>query len=78
MKKFKLLIAVAMLAASCSVAAQCRTIAVPEIVDKTRGLSPAVKSMLRNSFSDAINSIPGYASYDRTSDIDAILDEHMF
>ncbi|MBE6210581.1 MAG: hypothetical protein E7130_02985 [Rikenellaceae bacterium] len=78
MKKIKLLLAVVMLAASCSAVAQCRTIAIPEIVDKTRGLAPAVKAMLRNSFAEAVNSIPGYASYDRTSDIDAILDEHMF
>jgi len=78
MKSIKIFIAAIMLATSCSAFAQCKTVAIPEIVDKTCGLAPAVKSMLRNSFAEAINSIPGFASYDRTSDIDAILDEHMF
>ena len=78
MKSVKILIAAIMLATSCSVFAQCKTVAIPEIVDKTGKLAPAIKSMLRNSFSESVNAIPGFASYDRTSDIDAILDEHMF
>ncbi|MBO5873474.1 MAG: hypothetical protein J6Q35_00400 [Rikenellaceae bacterium] len=78
MKSVKMLIAAILLATSCSVFAQCRTVAIPEIVDKTGKLPHAVKSMLRNSFSESVNSLPGFSSYDRTSDIDAILDEHLF
>ncbi|MBQ2993807.1 MAG: hypothetical protein IJE21_07930 [Alistipes sp.] len=80
MKKFLILVAFVM-SLSCvtlSVKAQCVTIGIPEVVDKTRGLPLAVKSMLRNSFTDAVNSVRGYAAYDRTSDIDTVLDEHMF
>lgn len=79
MKNMKKLFVVLLFCCSffASASAQRRTIAIPEVVDRSECVSSSAKSILRTALSNAVASKPGFAAYDRV-DIDTLLDEHMF